>query len=287
MKMILMILLCFGLCLGVCFAGAEETAGESGGEGTTFGSLIADLVKAEEEPSDEALAIIDADVAELEDEVAASVAEHWKKTRLDPDYHLFLYGTDDPGDLPVRGRHAFVVLGFELQDGEMADELTGRCIAAAAAARAFPDSILVCSGGVTGANNPEEHTEAGLMKAYLTEVCGIEADRVYIDEQATTTEENARNTLAILQEEQIETMTIITSAYHQIRAQTLYNALAAMYRKEQGYTVEIVGNFSWPMETDEETQNFEKMVAVAQLASILELPTEQIEQAFAPFRQEE
>ena len=44
---------------------------------------------------------------------------------------------------------------------------------AAIAARVFPDSILVCSGGATGDNNPERHTEAGLMKQYLAGTCGI------------------------------------------------------------------------------------------------------------------
>ena len=218
---------------------------------------------------------IDADVEAMNDEVAAAVAEHWKKVWLDPDYKLLRYETDDPSELPVSGKHAFIVLGFQLQDGEMADELKGRCDAAAAAAKAFPDSLIVCSGGATGENNPDRHTEAGLMKAYLTEVCGIVPERIITDERAMNTEENAVNTFAILQEQGVETMTIITSAYHQRRGQTLYNAVAALYRQEYGYSAEIVGNFCYDIETNmDKTQDM--ILTVMQTASILKVPEDQI-----------
>lgn len=58
----------------------------------------------------------------------------------------------------------------------MTEDLIGRCGAAAATARAFPDSVLVCSGGAAGGSNPEKHTEAGMMKAYLSEQCGLGED---------------------------------------------------------------------------------------------------------------
>ena len=99
---------------------------------------------------------IRADAAAINDGVAAAIAEHWEKVWLDPDYRLFLYGTDDPSALPVTGKHAFVVLGFRLQNGEMTDELKGRCDAAAAAALAgavVPDvveagAVFVMRGGM-------------------------------------------------------------------------------------------------------------------------------------------
>ena len=83
-----------------------------------------------------------------------------------------------------------MVLGYELLNGGMTDELKGRCDAAAAAAKTFPASLLVCSGGATGQNNPQRHTEAGLMKDYLVDECGIAAERVFTDERALTTAEN-------------------------------------------------------------------------------------------------
>ena len=49
-----------------------------------------------------------------------------------------------------------------------------------------------------------------------------------------TTAENAVNTFAILKDHAIDTMTIDTSSYHLKRGQTLYNALAALYRQDHG-----------------------------------------------------
>ena len=243
--------------------------------GAGYGILLQDMMEAW--ISGTGSEKIDADADQLNNEVAKAVADHWKKVWLDPDYRLYLFGQDDPAQLPVTGKHAFVVLGFRLEDGEMAGELKGRCDAAAAAAKAFPDSLLVCSGGATGKNNPENHTEAGLMKAYLTETCGIKANRILIDERAMSTEENAVNTFVILQEHGVETMTIITSAYHQRRGQTLYNALSALYRQEHGYSAEIVGNFCYDIESEEMNAEQDMSIAILQLASILQLPEDQME----------
>ncbi|MBR5383100.1 MAG: hypothetical protein IK133_04690, partial [Clostridia bacterium] len=90
-----------------------------------------------------------------------------------------------------------------------------------------------------------------------------------------TTTENARNTLAILKEQEIETMTIITSSYHQKRGQILYTAMAGRYYEEEGYSVKVIGNYCYPVEKDEDALNFETMIAVIQLADILDLPDEQ------------
>ena len=106
---------------------------------------------------------IEKDELAIDDELLATISKTWKEIYLVPDYGILINGVDDPAVLEFSGKHAFVVLGFALADGEMTDELKARCEAAAAAAKAFPDSILVCSGGATGDNNPERHTEAGLM----------------------------------------------------------------------------------------------------------------------------
>ena len=268
MKKTLTIIL--SLFLIVCFLSGAAAEGA-----VTIADLIIDLTAAGQDPTAEAVAKVDADVAALDDPVAEFIADHWKNVWLDPDYRLFMYGKDDPSALPVTGRHAFVVLGYALKNGEMADELIGRCDAAAACARAFPDSILVCSGGATGSNNPENHTEAGLMKAYLVETHGIAPERIFTDELAMTTAENARYTLEILREQDIETMTIVTSDYHQLRGQTLYNAMAARYLRDQGYRVEIVGNFCWPTDTYEDARRQEMRFTANQMATILELPDEE------------
>ena len=260
------VLLAASLCLTCAASLAENTP-------VTYADLLWDL--AEARLNGTGTEKIDADAEAMNDPVAAAVAEHWKKVWLDPDYRLFMYGTDDPAELPVTGKHAFVVLGFQLENGEMTDELKGRCDAAAAAAKAFPDSVIVCSGGMTGANNPGNHTEAGLMKAYLSDVCGIDPERILTEEKSMDTAENAVNTMPILREQGIETITIVTSAYHQRRGQTLYNAVAALYRQEYGYSVEIVGNFCLDFETDTD-EILDLAIGTMQLAFILNVPEDQI-----------
>lgn len=256
------------LCLSVSCVFAEGTIGKEA-QAPTMQTLLLSLAQAYLQPSEEAVTRIDALVEQLENPMARPVAEYWKKIWLDPAYRLLLHGQDDPAQLPVTGRHAFVVLGYELKDGEMTEELIGRCEAAAAAARAFPESILVCSGGATGENNPDGHTEAGLMKAWLMESGGIAEDRILVDESAMTTEENALNTIEILREQGVETMTIITSSYHQRRGQTLYYTVAEQVRQEQGYTVEIVGNYSFPVNILPFELQMEAMKAVFQIGMIL------------------
>ena len=237
-----------------------------------YTALFRDMVNAYTNLSAQAAEQIDADILDKDEPLIGIIAEHWKQIWLDPDYHLYLDGVDAPAELPITGRHAFVVLGFALVDGEMAEELIGRCNAAAHAAQAFPESIIVCSGGATGSNNPEGHTEAGLMKAYLVEACGIAPDRIFIDESAMDTAENAINTMEILKENGIETMTIITSSYHQKRGQTLYNALAGRYSLEQDYSVEIIGNYCYPAETNVMALQMDHLITIFQLAQIIELP---------------
>ncbi len=240
-------------------------------EETTMGTLLTDLYLAYQNPSEASLARVDADVEILDDEVARSVAAHWKKVYLDPGYKLYCWGKDDPAEIPVEGKHAFVILGYQLQDGEMTDELKGRCDAAAAAAQAFTDSVIVCSGGATGGNNPEAHTEAGLMKAWLTERHGLDPGRIHTDESAMTTAENALNTMVILQELGVESYTIVTSSYHQRWGQVLYNLVAALYGRDSQYSPVLVGNFCFETEPEESRFGDDARIAVSQAARILDV----------------
>ena len=186
--------------------------------------------------------------------LARAIAEHWIRVYVDPEgsYRARMYHEGEEWaselentDLEGGPTHAFVILGYQLKNGEMAPELKGRCDAAAAAANSFPESILVCSGGETGSNNPHHHTEAGVMKEYLTEQCGIDANRIFIDEAAMTTTENVVNTFRMLREQGIRTITVVTSSYHQKWAQVLYNAEAVLYGIVYDYSIEIVENYSY------------------------------------------
>ena len=256
--------------------------------GEVLCQLLADLLTAYEQPGSEDEAHIEADlsavqaVSEGDYPVAKAIADHWRQVYLDPTYALCCHGEGDlapelaDAGIPDERTHAFVVLGYELQDGEMTEELKGRCQAAAAAARSFPNAILVCSGGATGPNNPERHTEAGLMKQYLVEVCGIEESRIFTDERAMTTAENAVNTFAIMKEQGVESMTIVTSSYHQRWGQALYNALAAIYEQQQGYHARLIGNYCFDTQPSVEVFLKDDWFAVYQLGEILGLSRAQM-----------
>lgn len=252
-----------------------------------FAALLTALVSAYESPSGGDDARIDAEleairkVSASDYDIAQAIAGHWRDVYLDDDYPLFIYREGEERatlleqtSLRDSARHAFVVLGYELKNGELKPELKGRCAAAAAAARSFPSAILICSGGATGDNNPSKHTEAGMMRKYLVERCGIEASRIHIDERAVTTLENASNTIEMLQQHGIETMTIVTSTYHQRWGQAVYNAVAALYRHYFGYSVEIVGNYCFDIEPEHEMYRDDDRIAISQIAELLNVKME-------------
>ena len=61
-----------------------------------------------------------------------------------------------------------------------------------------------------------------------------------------TTLENAVNAFRILRKNGISTITLVTSDYHQLWAQVLFNAMAAVWETRTGYAVRITGNYNWP-----------------------------------------
>ena len=251
-----------------------------------FGALVMDLVRAYEIPSEENVQMIEADLEAIravrEDDYATARAltDTWQEIYMNPDYRLFIYGKDDPAVLEEFGvvnspSQAIVILGFALADGAMQPELVSRCDAAAALAEAFPKAIVVCSGGATGKNNPDKHTEAGLMKEYLTETCGIDASRIYTDEEAMTTVENVRKTFEILEKQGVHTMTIVTSLYHQKRSQALYGVMTRIYLKERDYSIRSVGNFCFE-KTDASNSTPDHRLAIQGMVELLHLPKEAV-----------
>ena len=251
-------------------------------------ALLTDLVRAYETPSADDASRIDADLekiracSEADYEIAAAIAEHWRSVYLDPGYTLYMYGGEERADPEQMGllsgeNHAIVVLGYELKNGEMTEELIGRCKAAAALARALPEAILVCSGGATGSHNPEKHTEAGLMKQYLKKQCGIASSRIFIDEQARDTIDNAVNAYAILRRQGVQSVTIVTSGYHQRWGQAIYHAVGALYRQKTGYSVTIKGNYCFDIPPEYPSFLQDDCVAAEQLGEFLGIPAKKLE----------
>ncbi len=274
------ILACLLAALLLLSCAAAQTAGFQIAEADQehFAALLYDLLDARADP--EAEARIDADLAairavsEADSAVAESIAAHWREVYLDAGYALFLYdGGQRATALEETGERieAIVVLGYALQDGEMTKELMGRCKAAAAVARSFPEAILVCTGGPTGQNNPKRHTEAGLMRAYLVDKCGIDARRIRVDESAMSTVENAMNTFAILEREGVGSMTIVTSTYHQRWGQAVYNAVGAIRALQGGRAPAIAGNYCFDIEPSVEVYRDDARVAAYQISVILGL----------------
>ena len=94
-----------------CLAGAA--CAESS---LSVGVLLADLVAAYLSPSAPAIEKIDADTEALDDPLASALAEQWKKTWLDPDYRLLMYGTDSPEELAALYSMADVYVNLTLED---------------------------------------------------------------------------------------------------------------------------------------------------------------------------
>ena len=249
-----------------------------------FGALLANLVDAYENPSSDDVERIESNLVSIRNareadyEIGLAIAEHWQAVYLNPDYPLYMYGGGAyasecvPTAMTDMDGHAIVVLGYELENGGMTDELRGRCDAAAALARSLPSAILVCSGGATGKNNPNQHTEAGLMRDYLSSVCQIDPGRIFIDERAMTTVDNAINTFSILREQGIRTMTIVTSGYHQRWGQAVYNAVGALYRRAYDYSVAIVGNYCFDIPPAHYMYRRDDRIAARQIGAVLNLP---------------
>ena len=96
--------------------------------------------------------------------------------------------------------------------------------------------------------------------------------------------ENAVNTFAILREQGIQSMTLVTSSYHQRWAQVLYNALAEQYRERYGYAADMIGNFCYDIVPSEEMFLQDDRIAIRQLGGILGLTDDQIKRLPRPVR---
>ncbi len=206
--------------------------------------------------------------------IARAVTDHWYAVMLDPGYRMYQYRDEDraveleESGLDFGGKHAFVVLGYQLEDGEMKPELNGRCDAAAAAARTYPDSCVITTGGVTGGNNPLNHSEAGEMKKYLSAKCGIDESRIFAEEKSKTTLQNAEFSFRILREQGVGKITVVTSDYHQRWGQVVFNAVAAIYAQVAGYRVEIVGNYNFRADPDNAAPESYVQITASQLGSV-------------------
>ncbi|HDF7636719.1 MULTISPECIES: YdcF family protein [Vibrio] len=139
----------------------------------------------------------------------------------------------DKGKLDDKG--AIVTLGYALNpDGSMHQILVERLQTTLAMAKANPDAIIILTGGV-----PKNHkTEGKLMADWLIEK-GVSKDRIIEENYATSTVDNALFSSYALARHNIKHATIISSASHVRRGQTLFE-IASWQTGPQGITFDTV-----------------------------------------------
>ncbi|GEM76747.1 YdcF family protein [Vibrio sagamiensis] len=142
---------------------------------------------------------------------------------------------------------AIVTLGYALNpDGSMHDVLIARLQTTLEIAKAAPNAIIVLTGGM-----PKNHkTEGKLMADWLIER-GISKERIIEENYATSTVGNALYSSYALAHHGIKHATIISSASHVRRGQTLFE-IASWQTGPQGITFDTV---SYPDRPLHELQN--------------------------------
>lgn len=114
------------------------------------------------------------------------------------------------------GDATVVVLGAALRGDQPSLSLRHRLDAAYDHLVEYPQAKCIVSGG----QGPDEIcTEASVMKRYLVEK-GIDPDRVYVEDQSTSTFENVRLSREVIEQNGLSTeVAVVTQEFHQFRAQ--------------------------------------------------------------------
>ena len=111
---------------------------------------------------------------------------------------------------------ALIVLGAALHGDKVTWVLSNRLDTAADYLETHPDCVAVLSGGQ---GSGEDMPEAAGMKRYLTEVRNIDPDRLYTEEQSTSTLENFRFSKELIEKELGERkIAFVTTDFHVFRA---------------------------------------------------------------------
>lgn len=116
-----------------------------------------------------------------------------------------------------KGRQAIVTLGYALNpDGSMHEILLGRLETTRSLAQSNPSALIILTGGVP----QNRQTEGKLMADWLVKK-GVDRSRIIEENYATSTVENALYSGYALARHQIQYATLVSSASHVRRGQTL------------------------------------------------------------------
>jgi len=127
-----------------------------------------------------------------------------------------IYGANAFGTRSVIPKDATViVLGSKVSGKLPSADLMARINAAGVYLKSNAQAKCIVSGG-QGAG--ELVTEASVMKTYLVKQ-GIDASHILIEDKSTTTEENLKNSLKMIQKNSLSShVAIVTDEYHEFRA---------------------------------------------------------------------
>lgn len=117
-----------------------------------------------------------------------------------------------------------VVLGAKVREDGPSVSLMDRIQAAAAYLEAHPDTVAIVSGGQ---GEDEPMTEASCMHDELVKL-GISEDRIWMEDKSTSTDENLRFSLQLIEEktgERPEKLAFLSSEYHLLRASLMAKKL--------------------------------------------------------------
>ncbi|MGD8117417.1 ElyC/SanA/YdcF family protein [Vibrio sp. TRT 29B02] len=147
---------------------------------------------------------------------------------------------------------AIVTLGYALNpDGSMHQILIERLETTLQMAKDNPDALIILTGGV-----PKNHkTEGKLMADWLIEK-GIKKERIIEENYATSTVGNALFSSYALARHNIQHATIISSASHVRRGQTLFE-IASWQTGPQDITFDTVSYPDKPLKELEQASNSE------------------------------
>ena len=117
-----------------------------------------------------------------------------------------------------------IVLGAGVNGTQPSASLSERLHAAKAYAEEYPDAILILSGGQ---GNNEDITEAQCMYDWLVKH-GVPADRLRMEDQATSTVENIEFSMELIEKEfgrKAKSVCVISSEYHLLRASKIAESI--------------------------------------------------------------
>lgn len=168
-------------------------------------------------------------IAKLKQIDPVRTTAYLQKLKTTEDLFQVKLNTEAPNNLP-KENHAIVILGYALaDDGSMQPTLIERLKTGLAVAKQYPDAKIVVTGGV-----PKNGiTESDAMAKWLVEQ-GIDKARIFTENKATDTVENALFSTAILEEQGIKHVTLVSSASHIRRALAIFQEISDYYAKMNG-----------------------------------------------------